>query len=138
LEIFLNLVDLSDSKGVISNKRAWILNIARTSLTNQSSPYRPRLAFFQTQMLGIARKCDAASASTNFTAAQSSILKSRVVDVWYLFPSFCNYPIDIEITFPSLAQTLVRAMADERYPQLMVSIHNISPLVHYKEVPFTF
>ena len=138
LEIFLNLIDLSDSKGVISNKRAWILNVARTSLTNQSSPYRPRLAFFQTHMLGIARKCDAASASTNFTAAQSSIQKSRVTDVWSLFPSFCKNPIDIEITFPSLAQTLVRAMADERYPQIMVSIHNFSPLIHYKELPFAF
>jgi hypothetical protein len=126
LEIFMNLVDLSGdnpdlSKGAVSNERAWILSVAKTSLTNQSSPYHPRLAFFQTHVLGLARKCDLASASVKSTAAESSIQKSRVVDLWSLFPSFCINPTDIEVTFQTLAQTLVQAMADVRYPQIMVS-----------------
>ena len=127
LEIFMGIVDLSgidsNERGqrcVISKERVWVLSILSKALSNQASPYRPRLAFFQTYILGLARKCDAASAANGVTAAQSSISKSHVIELWSLFPSFCVDPIDIEEIFPSLAQTLVKAMSDSRYPQLLV------------------
>jgi hypothetical protein len=43
-----------------------------------------------------------------------------VIDLWGLFPSFCLQPLDIEVTFPALAQTFVKAMGDKRYPELLV------------------
>ena len=121
LEIFLGLVDLTNgSTTIISNDRAWILSISKDALINQTSSFRPRLAFFQTEILNMARKCDATLSGTNFTTAEVSIQKSRVVDLWSLFPSFCYNPVDIGDAFPVLAKTLVRAMADVRYPQLKV------------------
>lgn len=127
-EIFMGLVELSkgpkDSNinhGAVSNERAWILNAIKLSVSTDSSPYRPRLAFFQSHVLGLARKCDSASASNNLTVVEASIQRSRVVDLWCLFPSFCLHPLDIEVTFPALAQTIVRAMGDKRYPEILVS-----------------
>ena len=127
-EIFMGLVDLGDvskdssvTHGAVSNECAWILNVIKASLSTDSNPYRPRLAFFQSHVLGLARKCDAGSASDNMTAVEASIQRSRVIDLWCLFPSFCLHPLDIELTFPALAQTLVRAMGDKRYPEILVS-----------------
>ena len=126
IEMFLDIVDLDVSRkgssivpGAVSDERAWVLDVIKSSLPRGSSPYRPRLAFFQSHVLELARKCDAASATNSITALEASVQKSRVIDLWSLFPSFCINTSDIELTFPSLAQTLVRAMSDKRYPQLM-------------------
>ncbi len=125
LEIFMGFIHLSKrspKKGgnAISNERAWILSVVKKASVNNSSPYHPRLAFFQSSILGLARQCDAASASSK-NMAETSIQRTHVVDLWSLFPSFCTNTTDIEETFPSLAQTLAKAMSDNRYPQLMVS-----------------
>jgi ribosomal RNA-processing protein 12 len=127
-EIFMGLINLSEGSkdsnklhGPVSNDLAWVLNVIKSSVSADSSPYRPRLAFFQSHILGLARNCDAASASDNLTAVEASIQRSRVIDLWSLFPSFCVHPMDIETTFPALAQTMVRAMGDKRYPELLVS-----------------
>lgn len=127
-EVFMGLVNLSEGSkdantvhGAVSSERAWILNALKASVSTDSSPYRPRLAFFQSHVLGLARKCDSASASDNLTAVEASIQRNRVIDLWSLFPSFCVQPLDIELTFPALAQTMVRAMGDQRYPELLVS-----------------
>jgi ribosomal RNA-processing protein 12 len=127
-EIFMGLVNLSEGSndaniihGAVSNDLAWILNVIKSSISADSNPYRPRLAFFQSHVLGLARKCDAASSSDNLTAVEASIQRTRVIDLWSLFPSFCAHPLDVETTFPALAQTLVRAMSDKRYPELLVS-----------------
>ena len=128
-EIFMGLVNLGEgpkdsnvAHGAVSNERAWLLNVIKSSLSADSSPYRPRLAFFQSHVLGLARKCDAGSAGDNLTAVEASIQRSRVLDLWCLFPSFCLHPLDIELTFPTLAQTVLRAMGDKRYPELLVSL----------------
>lgn len=127
-EIFMGLVNLSEgmkdsnvNHGAVSNERSWVLNAIKSSVSTDASPYRPRLAFFQSHVLGLARKCDAASASDHLTAVEASIQRSRVIDLWSLFPSFCLRPLDIEVTFPALSQTIVRAMGDKRYPELLVS-----------------
>jgi phosphotransferase system HPr-like phosphotransfer protein len=130
-EIFMGLVNLCDDSkdskvvhGAVSNERAWILDVIKSSLSTDSNPYRPRLAFYQSHVLALARKCDSASASDNLTVVEASIQRSRVIDLWGLFPSFCLQPLDIEVTFPALAQTFVKAMGDKRYPELLVRACN--------------
>jgi len=71
----------------------------------------PHLEFFQTTILGLARQCD---------AQQTNYGKARVLDLWSLLSCFCvQAPPDFEEVFPNLAQTLVKAMGDGRYPQLV-------------------
>lgn len=124
IELFLSIVDISSKQGKTKSmlEEQWILNVLKESVGSKSCPYRPRLAFFQSYILGLARKCDASSAKANMTAVEVSIERLRVIDFWSLFPSFCKSPTDIEVIFPTLAQTLVRAMSDERYPQLVFII----------------
>ena len=119
MEIFLGLVELGAPGGAISNDRAWILNVLKEA-SSQSNQFRPRMAFFDSFVLGLARRCDKASASDNKTAVESSIQKSRVVDLWSLFPCFCVNPVDIGITLPAIQGKLAKAMKDDRYPQLLV------------------
>lgn len=80
-------------------------------------PTRPPLGFFQRSILDLARQCDAFGANNPKAA---SFHRARVVDFWSLFPCFCKHPTDLEATFPTLSQTLIRAMGDARYPELVV------------------
>ena len=94
----------------ISPHRAWLLPLLKTSATAASTA-PPSLEFFQTTILGLARQCD---------AEQTNFGKARVIDLWSLLTCFCvQAPPDFAEVFPNLAQTLVRAMGDERYPQLV-------------------
>jgi ribosomal RNA-processing protein 12 len=94
----------------ISPHRAWLLPVLKCSAIAASTT-PPRLKFFQTTILGLARQCD--SEQTNFG-------KARVIDLWSLLNCFCvQAPPDFAEVFPDFAQTLVRAMGDERYPQLV-------------------
>ena len=117
IELFLGLVELGAPGGAISNDRAWILSVLKNSASTQ---FRPRMAFFDSFVLGLARRCDKASAAGNMTAVESSIQKSRVIDLWSLFPCFCVKPVDIGMTLPAVQGKLVMAMKDVRYPQLLV------------------
>ena len=104
-----------ESVGVISVNRAWLLPILKSS-SMAVQTRQPHLAFFEQEILGLARKCDA------FAAAHPSAAtfhQSRVADLWALLPCFGMNPADLQLTFPNLAQTLVRAMGDARYPQLI-------------------
>jgi hypothetical protein len=80
------------------------------------------LAFFQGTILALARKCDTATAAPSLTAAEADSQKARVLELWSLLPAFCSNPADVEVTFPTLSQTLIKAVADKRYPQLVVSL----------------
>ena len=138
LEIFMGFIRLSKKKknggSVISNDRAWILSIVKKALTNHSSPYRPRLAFFQSSILSLARQCDAASAGPNNTVAETSIQRTHVIDLWSLFPSFCTNAADVEVSFTQLAQTISRAMSDARYPQLMVRFYEVNTICSVRDL----
>lgn len=105
---------------VISAERVWLLPSMKTS-SMAAMPRRPSLAFFQDHVLNLARKCDAYSAIHTADVAVASFHRARVVDLWSLFPCFCQHPSDLEKTFPVFSQTLIRAMGDSRYPQLVVS-----------------
>jgi len=126
VEIFLSLVSLGDGNTIAKDK-AWIIHTLQAATATSTSPYRPHLAFFQSHILSLARACDASSGSGNgkgkstatATAVEKSMAQSRVVELWSLFPYFCKSPGDIEVTFPALAQTLVRAMGDKRYSALL-------------------
>lgn len=101
--------------GVVSISRAWLLPVLKSaSLAVQ--PLQPHLAFFQQEMLGLARKCDAFAVAH---PSEAAFHRARVADLWSLFPCFAMHPADLQATFPNLSQTLVRAMSDVRYPQLV-------------------
>jgi ribosomal RNA-processing protein 12 len=101
---------------VISPNKAWLLPLLKTSGTAASTT-PPHLEFFQTTILGLARDCDAQVSSPHKTA--------RVMDLWSLLSCFCAQPPpDFADVFPGLAQTLVRAMGDARYPQIVTIICN--------------
>jgi hypothetical protein len=111
---------------VIGPERVWLLPLLKTSMSSASLP-RPRLDFFQCTILQLARQCDAASsAAPNADAASALFHRARVIDLWSLFPCFCHHPTDLEATFPVLSQTLVRAMGDARYPELVVRRYTVN------------
>jgi ribosomal RNA-processing protein 12 len=151
VESFLGVVDFvdedGDGGGVVTKKkslsssstttgggiredRAWLLPLMKQSAAGTGSrnaaaddiTSRTHLSFFQGNVLNLARKCDAASADGHRTAAESSIQKARVVELWSLFPMFCVYPLDVKENFGSVAKIVVKALGDHgRYPKLVVS-----------------
>eukprot|EP00571_Detonula_confervacea_P014457 CAMPEP_0172305402 /NCGR_PEP_ID=MMETSP1058-20130122/6707_1 /TAXON_ID=83371 /ORGANISM="Detonula confervacea, Strain CCMP 353" /LENGTH=1524 /DNA_ID=CAMNT_0013016997 /DNA_START=113 /DNA_END=4687 /DNA_ORIENTATION=+ len=141
VELFLTVVEFVDEDdssgkknlssstgGGIRDDRAWLLPLMKQSAATTTSSStaagvtsKTHLAFFQGHVLSLARKCDAASADGHRTAAEISIQKSRVVELWSLFPAFfCVYPLDMKENFGMVAKTVVKALGDhERYPKLI-------------------
>lgn len=151
IELFLSLVDfvdeddLADVKqrkheslstttgGGIRDDRAWLLPLLKQSapstsditsaeIITLSATSKSHLSFFQGRVLNLARRCDAASADGHRTAVEASIQKSRVIELWALFPAFCIHPLDMNANLAALAKTVVKALGDHsRYPKLIVS-----------------
>ena len=142
VELFLTVVDFVDDEtegkkskkssstgGGIRDDRAWLLPLMKQSVVTSSSEggssdvaitCKSHLSFFQGRVLNLARKCDAASADGHRTAAEVSIQKARVVELWSLFPAFCVYPLDMKDNFATVAKTVVKALGDHgRYPKLI-------------------
>ena len=104
----------------VATERAWILMTMKVAATAaQATP--PRLAFFQSDVLGMARCCDKLAAAS--PVAEQRKLRKRVVDLWSLFPCFCRSPSDIEAAMPKMTATLSRALEDKRYPELLVLLY---------------
>ena len=126
IEQFWETVDWTDKdsrKGTVSGsavginmRLSWLLPVCKTA-SAAALGRRPHLAFFQKKVLGLARAC----ASSVTKASDKIILDKWVIGLWNLFPCFCQHPMDLEETFPNLIPTLVKAMEDKRYPQLLVS-----------------
>jgi hypothetical protein len=76
------------------------------------------LAFFQDQVLPLARSFDALPKESSIDDISR---RHHAVELWALFPGFCVEPKDLATSLPKLAPILVRAMKDKRYPQLLVS-----------------
>ena len=165
LELFISLVDFldDDSDELKSNKslstttgggirddRAWLLPLMKqaapsTSLDQNSaatvftaaSTTKSHLSFFQGRVLNLARRCDAASADGHRTAAEASIQKARVIELWVLFPAFCVCPMDMKENFAALAKTVVKALGDHsRYPKIIVSTHPAC-VVYFNQIHVT-
>lgn len=79
-----------------------------------------RLDFFQSSVMPLARVCDQLAANGPLT--ERNLYRMCVVHLWDLFPCFCRSPDDIEEIFPSLSDTLCKALGDKRYPELLVSL----------------
>jgi hypothetical protein len=101
----------------VAIERAWILSTMKVAATTAQAT-QPRLAFFQSEVLGLARSCDKLAATSS--VVEKNIHHRRVVDLWSLFPCFCKAPSDIETAMPTLTASLSRALEDKRYPELLV------------------
>jgi ribosomal RNA-processing protein 12 len=106
----------------LSVENAWLLSTFK-SAANASQPVQPNIAFFQSNILVMARKFDKLAASSK---SGTSTHRQRVIDLWSLFPCFCRFPEDVEATIVPLSSTLVRVLQDRRYPELLVSINSRS------------
>lgn len=102
----------------IAKDRAWVLSTIR-SASSVAQEVPPRLAFFESSVLGLARICDKLAATG--PTSESKFHHQLVVNLWALFPSFCKCPSDIESALSTLTTTLGRALDDNRYPELLVS-----------------
>ncbi len=148
IELFLGMVDFlneNESGGLqtktlpsssgIRDDRMWLLSLMKqstdsarknTTMGDDCITLKTHLSFFQGNVLSLARKCDAATADRHRTAAEISIQKARVVELWSLFPSFCVCPMDMKENFESIAKTVLKAIGDYvRYPALIVSTQGI-------------
>jgi len=136
-----SLSSSSTTGGGIRDDRAWLLPLMKQSTSswlvgNDDITSRTHLSFFQGNVLGLARKCDAASADGHRTVAESSIQKARVVELWSLFPLFCVHPLDMKESFGNVAKTVVKALGDHgRYPKLVVSTMRLFIYCAYEVYP---
>lgn len=111
IETFWNWVDWTGnakSKG-IDVSLSWLLPVLKTS-AGAALEKRPHLEFFQKRVLDVARRC-----ATKLGGASDK----WVLNLWGLFPCFCQHPIDLQVHLEKLIPTLVKAMEDARYPQLL-------------------
>lgn len=90
------------------------------SAASVAQPNRPRLSHFQQHVLSLARDCDKLAVTSKKDRA---FHHHRVVDLWSLFPVYCKGPCDVAASLSTLATTLSRAIADKRYPQLVVRLY---------------
>ena len=140
VELFLELVDLSGSDDVddhgmatttsgtaagggVRDDLAWLLPHLRQA-SSDTLRRKARLASFQGRVLPLARRCDAASADPARTAAEASVQRSRVAELWSLFPAYCLEPVDVRDGLAPVARVVVKALGDHgRYPKLVVSLN---------------
>ncbi|KAL3919924.1 MAG: hypothetical protein SGILL_003511 [Bacillariaceae sp.] len=104
-------------KAIPNNKYPWIFDVMKASAIGNSLSH---LAFFQAEVLPLARKFDALSAQVE--ASKSAVFRTRVIDLWGLFPVFCRNPADVSGAFENLTPILVKAIFDTRYPELLTII----------------
>jgi ribosomal RNA-processing protein 12 len=124
-------------KEVIRMDRAWILPLIKTAAMT-AQPHSPTLAFFQDQILALARDCDRVaygnmsnkSTMTKKQKKMQNFYHAHVVDLWAFLPCACDGPTDIVTHLPTLTTTLAKALDDStRYPQLVAIIcHGLTTL----------
>jgi hypothetical protein len=103
--------------GKVPNGYAWLVQIMRHSGPPVGTGCAS-LAFFQEQILPLARRFDAVPRENSIDDISR---RHHAVELWSLFPGFCVEPKDLAISLPKLAPVLVRGLKDKRYPQLLVS-----------------
>ncbi|CAJ1945400.1 unnamed protein product [Cylindrotheca closterium] len=113
-----HVIHEDEEKNAVAQNVLWLLQLMKSSETGRGET-NLSLSFFQQTVLPLARFYDSQTAEG---AGKSLKRKRTVVALWALFPSFCRCPTDLESVFPGLAPLLVRAMNDERYPELVAII----------------
>ena len=114
------------------DRRLWVLPVLKRHVRRT----RCSLACFHRTITGLARLCEA-SATTNerlpSTNSETSsgqspgeiiavMMRSRSMQLWELFLSFCYRPIDVQTYFGILAPILGKAVMDQRYPVLQQNV----------------
>ncbi|CAB9512441.1 RRP12-like protein [Seminavis robusta] len=118
IETFWGWVDWTGRSGSTVNQAyTWLVPVMKTA-SSAAQEKRPRLEFFRTHVLDLARRCATLGASSNSTSSRSNY-DAWVVSLWSLFSCFCHHPSDLSDYLETLLPTLVKAMEDERYPQLL-------------------
>lgn len=104
-EAALTAVPLTDSDGNVDITRLWVLQALKKAIQKSSFEY------FYKKIMPLAHQCHDKwkkfQAEDNLAAARSNEL--FYVQLWDLFPSFCNDPTDLD-KFPLIAKTLGDAM----------------------------
>lgn len=128
---FLSIIPLTEpadpSPIPIPASREWILNLLQNNLKLMPCA----LEDFLTVILPIARKCVAAGALPHVAgdSTQLSIARTRVIQLWSLFPGFCYYGVkDVSATLPKLLVSIERGLQDDAFPE--ISSHVTSGLTH--------
>lgn len=113
---FNKLLCEREKNATASHKYTWIFDIMKASAAGRKQTL---LAFFQNEVLPLACNFDISAAKGG---PYGLMYRSIVVNLWSLFPVFCQYPVDLESTLPDLVPTLIKATNDERYTELMLIV----------------
>jgi ribosomal RNA-processing protein 12 len=134
LEHFLALIPFRQPNQSISSdldtSRDWIVHILHSNLKLVPA----KLQDFQSHILPVAKDLNAIIRSSRsqapnrpqLTDSQLSILRTRVIQLWSLFPCFCSSsfgaPVDVDVAFLPLVSVLDAVMKDPDYPELLNSV----------------
>jgi ribosomal RNA-processing protein 12 len=132
------------SKGGLATSRQWLVpvlreHIGKGPLGNSTSgggggkaslstapAHRPRLAFFQSHILGLARKCENRKAECDAGGKGGEIEAKHQsgcsMQLWSLLPGFCEQASDVTASFKNIARIMGKAMEDKRYPELLMIV----------------
>jgi ribosomal RNA-processing protein 12 len=135
------------AKGGLATSRQWLVPVLREHIGKgplgnsgagggkvvslSSAPvHRPRLAFFQSHILGLARKCEnrraecdsGGSVSVAGSAIEAKHQSACSMQLWSLLPGFCEQASDVTASFKNIARILGKALEDKRYPELMMVV----------------
>ena len=110
----------------ILDKRLWLLPLLRKHICNARSDF----AFFITYFVALAKQCEALARSHDGVSGGSDdakkvmaqMLRTRSMQVWELFPSFCTRPVKFVESFKVFAPVLGAALRDNRYPALQANV----------------
>lgn len=114
------------------DRRLWVLPILKRHVRRT----RSNLSCFHKTIYGLALLCEAVannnekvpSMNSETSSGQSRgeiiavMMRSRSMQLWELFVSFCYRPIDIPTYFNTLAPLLGKAIMDQRYPVLQQNV----------------
>ena len=121
-----------DASMACLDRRLWVLPVLKRHVRRT----RSSLACFHRTITGMARLCEAVastneqipSANSETSSGQSPgemiavMMRSRSMQLWELFVSFCYRPVDMPTYWNTLAPMLGKAVTDQRYPVLQQNI----------------
>jgi len=114
--------------GGIESNKLWLLHLMKNHGANADGNQICELAYFQSNILALARQCDIAASALQKTedenvAVEVSQQRQACTDLFALLQVFCScYPSDVAESFVKLCPTLIKAMQDKRYPHFTTTI----------------
>ena len=114
------------------DRRLWVLPVLKRHVRRT----RSKLSCFHTTVIGLARLCEAVAntnaqlpgSNSETSSGQSPgeiiavMMRSRSMQLWELFVSFCYRPVDVPTYFNILAPLLGKSAMDQRYPVLQQNV----------------